>query len=47
MVLVGIVLTTLKWAFDLDEIGYWTLVALAPGVLLTWIGSRKEMAERS
>lgn len=42
LVLVGIILITIRWAFELEEIGYWTLAPLIPGVALTFIGQNQE-----
>ena len=41
LVAIGVILTTGKWFFGWDEIGYWTLLFLVPGVILTFAGSRQ------
>ena len=41
LVIVGAVLMALKYFAGMDEIGFWTLALIGPGIILQWIGSRK------
>lgn len=40
--IVGIALSSAEWLLGYEDIGLWPLVALAPGLLLNWLGWRRE-----
>ena len=41
-VIVGIALSLAKWFFGYEDIGSWPLAAFVPGLLLNWLGRRRE-----
>jgi hypothetical protein len=41
-VIEGVALSSAKWFLGYGDIGSWSLVALAPGLLLNWLGRRRE-----
>ncbi|WP_273676469.1 hypothetical protein [Erythrobacter fulvus] len=42
LVILGIALSSAKWFLGYEDIGSWPLVAFAPGLLLNWLGRRRE-----
>lgn len=43
LVIIGIALSAAKWFLGYEDIGSWPLVALVPGLILNWLGRRKEV----